>query len=214
VKKIILPILIICFSLLSTSAFAEKANNWVMLREAWANYVNYPSSDNAKNVSRLLPTKPHSRVDEETVNYIYDRDGNYRILERQIISSDPAAVELAFRLYTIADGAFAEDLDVYLGELIRINPNLFLEKLKQHRNIVVGFDGLLGNFGYVYVDKLKAHALETSLRIEALRSVNDKSLLSVRDECIQELNTQLIDQKRDMPVFKHNERKMIWKTVK
>ncbi|MGC2422957.1 MAG: hypothetical protein WA666_01225 [Nitrospirota bacterium] len=202
-KKIIL--LIICFSLLSTSAFADKANNWIMLRGAWTNYVNYPSSDNAKNVSRLLPAKPHSRVDKETLDYIYDRDGNYRILERQIISSDPAAVELAFRLYTIADGAFAEELDIFLGELVRINPKLFLKKLKEHRNIVGGgFDGLLGNFGYVYVDKLKAHALETSLRIEALRSVNDKSLLSVRDECIQELNRQLIEQKRDLPVIKNN----------
>jgi hypothetical protein len=56
--------------LLSTASFAEQTStsdvNWVSLKEAWANYINYPSSDNARRVSSLLPTEHHVPIVDET----------------------------------------------------------------------------------------------------------------------------------------------------
>jgi hypothetical protein len=187
-------IVFLLFLIFPNHSYADQPRNqkvdWVKLGAAWENYMDYPSSENADKVYNLLPAQGHfnytheHQEEDETSELIYS---NLKMLERQIYSSDRHAVKLGFRLFTIADGGFAEYLDDILGSLIRINPRLFLEELKENRDIIMGLDGLLGNFGDPYVDRMKAHDLEASLRVKALRSVKDKSLKSLRDECIRTL---------------------------
>jgi hypothetical protein len=108
------------------------------------------------------------------------------MLERQAISRDPYAVKLAFSLKTIADGAFVEDLDVMLGQLIRIDPSLFLRQLSQSQTANTRLNGVVGKLGEIYVDNSKAQLLDISKRIEALQQVSDPQLVTIRDNCVKE----------------------------
>ncbi len=90
--------------------------DWDGIHQAFAAYDEYPSSANAMKVMSLLPESDvkytNERKENEAIQFVYQNVG---MLERQVISRDPDAVKLAFKLRTIADGAFAEDLDIVLG---------------------------------------------------------------------------------------------------
>lgn len=161
--------------------------DWLKLKETWLAYLNYPSSENADKVSRQLPSQGHVKYtgatdEHDAVNFVYD---NLGMLSRQIYSGDRSAVRLGFRLFSVSDAAFSEELDIILGSLIRINPRLFLEVLNENQWALKNNQGLLVNFGGDYVDRPNADELEISLRIAALRSVDDPSLAPLRDECLQ-----------------------------
>lgn len=161
--------------------------DWTKLLKAWEEYVNYPSSENAKKVSRLLPDSGHveySHAEEIAIDTIFSA---FPILERQIYYSDREAVNLAFHLISISDGEVGETLDIILGALIRINARLFLQELLLNRPLVPELDGLVGNFGPIYTLTDEAYRLETNLRIEVLKKVKDSKLRKIRDECIKEL---------------------------
>jgi hypothetical protein len=87
----------------------------------------------------------------------------------------------------IADGTFAESLEIALGQLIRIDPTLFLRELKEAKDQIIGLGGLTGNYGDVFVDKIEAHRLETARRIDSLEGITDPALKEIRNECILEL---------------------------
>lgn len=172
-----------------TMAQSQRSTDWRGIQGAFTAYVEYPSGANAKKVVSLLPNGEHiqytnEKSEAEATEFVYQK---LNMLERQVISRDPDAVELAFRLKTIADGAFAEDLDIVLGQLIRIDPRLFLQQLKIALSGIGRLDALVGNYGDVYVDKFAAQRLETDRRTDALESVSDPALQAIRDECIGEL---------------------------
>lgn len=169
--------------------------DWDKVHQAWEAYLSYPSGEKAYKVAALLPGSvwhPGDQVDKEKFEGVFYRmEGTLGFLERQVYSSDQAAVRLAFRLYSIADGSFAEALDILLGALIRINPRLFLEELSNNRPLVLRLDSLVGNTGPEYVDRSQADRLEMSLRVRALERVKGRSLRKTRDECIRALEDQL-----------------------
>lgn len=164
--------------------------DWDKLLKAWENYLNYPSSENADKVSELLPDSGHVKYAgkhwEEVVDTIYK---DLYLLELQVYSSDRAAVRLTFKLYTIADGAFGEELGMILGALIRINSRLYLEEAQHNRNLLasMGLGLPTGSMGYWYIENDSAQCLEASLRIKALKNVQDSSLINIRNECIKQL---------------------------
>ena len=92
---------------------------------------------------------------------------------------------MAFRLYTISDGAFTEELDIILGVLINIDPKLFLLELKTHLHLVY-LSGLTCNFNYE--ENVAKSVIEADKRIKSLKSINDNELIETRDKCIKELN--------------------------
>ena len=168
--------------------------NWAALKSAFEEYANYPTGDNAKKAIDLLPSEHISYTgaedEDETIKFIYKR---YQLgmLERQVISGERQAVRLAYNLISIADGAFAEDLNIMLGQLIRINPTLFLEGLYEYQGLVERFDALAGNKGDVYVDRLKAQCYEMQLRIDSLSKVEAPHLKYVNNKCIEALSDSL-----------------------
>jgi hypothetical protein len=77
-----------------------------------------------------------------------------------------------------------------LGQLIRIDPTLFLRQLSQSRSGITRLGSVVGNLGQIYVDNSKAQLLEVSKRIEALQQVSDLQLVTIRDKCIKLLEAQ------------------------
>src|SRR5947209_7170819 len=99
---------------LPTVGQQKGAVDWVGIHETFAAYCEYPSSENAIKVISLVPERDHvtytgEKNENEATQFVYQ---NLGMLERQVISRDPNAIKLAFSLKAIADGAFAEDLDV------------------------------------------------------------------------------------------------------
>ena len=74
-----------------------------------------------------------------------------------------------------------------LGTLIRIDPQLFLEELKNAKPEVQRLSPLLANEGAVYVDRMRAQCLENQLRIASLEGVTESSLKNIRNICIEVL---------------------------
>ncbi len=196
----LIPSILFCSIFLFSSISNATSNdttpsvNWAALKSAFEEYANYPTGDNAKKATALLPSEHISYTGEEdedeTIKFIYER---YQLgmLERQVISGERQAVRLAYNLISIADGAFAEDLDIMLGQLIRINPTLFLEGLNEYQGLVERFDALAGNKGDVYVDRLKAQCYEMKLRIDSLSKVKEPHLKYVKNKCIEALRDSL-----------------------
>lgn len=151
--------------------------------QAWQRYVKSSSSANAHTVYDLLSSVDHHKFNIQTQLF----EENLSILERRVITSNRNSVRLAFLLFTVSDGDFSEELDIMLGKLIRLNPNLFLQELKAHREIVARIDALVGNFGPEFVDKEEDQKKEAELRIAALKSVRKKELADVKDECVRAL---------------------------
>jgi hypothetical protein len=162
--------MVILALLLSSAAFAQTP---------WETYLELPSSDNAARVLKTSYTDQASRVD-----HLFE---DLLLLEIQVISMDLEAVRLAFRLLTESDGHYGEMLDIMLGRLIRIDPELFLRELKDSGNKITRLDALVGNTGFPYVDRSRAREYETEKRIEALMTVIDPHLKVIRDKCVSEL---------------------------
>ena len=172
-----------------TAAHDNKPVDWARVRTAFSAYDELPSPQNVLRVIEVLPKHGHVRYtgtkeEEESLDLI---NSHLAMLQRQVLSRDPTAVDLAFRLKNVADGAFAEDLDVMLGQLIRIDPSLFLRSLKSAPHQLRTLSGLVGNFGDPYVDKPEAQAFEAEKRIRALQTVADPHLAGVREKCVEAL---------------------------
>lgn len=189
IKIILIVLVIFPIILLGDSEDSVPIVDWYKLDTIWQAYLDYPSSDNALKVYRLLPSSGHidytySQIETDVIDSILE---NIILLERQIYACDTNAIKVAFRLLSISDGAFTEVLCMILGNLIRINPQLFLKELADNPDWMVILGSLVGNFGDEYIDKMRARELEVSDRIKALQSVQDEELLMLREECIKAL---------------------------
>jgi len=169
----------------------EAKIDWERIKEAGEAYFACPSSENALKLYLSLPEEDigNRRSEGSKVRRFISDDKNLNILEKRIHESDRNAVKAAFRLFNISDGWFSHRLDWALGDLIRINTKLFLEELKNHRNItfVIRRGPPVYPVGDEYVDRFEARKSETKLRIKALESIKDKDLTEIRDECIENL---------------------------
>ncbi len=175
----------------------EAKIDWERIKEAGEAYFACPSSENALKLYLSLPEEDIGKRRSEgiklkVIEFISD-DKNLNILEKRIHESDRNAVKAAFRLFNISDGWFAHRLNKALGDLIRINTKLFLEELKNHRNIafVIRRGPPVYPVGDEYVDCDEARKSEIKLRIKAFESIEDKDLIEIRDECIKRLKEPL-----------------------
>jgi hypothetical protein len=110
------------------------------------------------------------------------------MLARQVEARDPSAVRLAFAAERyMGSGDIGERLDIMLGEVIRIDPRLFLNELQ--RSGYVPDAGLVGNTGEEYVDRQRADCRELQLRMAALERVTDSKLRAARQGAIQALKS-------------------------
>ena len=125
-----------------------EETNWKGVENALESYVKNPSSSNATIAANLLPSEhaPWGQYSPSSgaSKIIYGNVSRFEVLERQVNVGHPESVRLAFKLFSISDGAFTEDLIILLGHLIRKNTSLFLEELQ---NNPLANDYYLGFFG-------------------------------------------------------------------
>lgn len=173
-------------TLISLTNLAQP-DKWVDFEKTWDEYVRQATHENAVKVYEQLPDKALSKdFPAERLTYKIFENW-YQIVSKRIATGDKDVIRIGFRLLTIADGAFQEDLGMDLGKLIVINPKLFLQELKNHRHLIVSLDRVVGNFGEEYVDKNELQLKETEKRIKSLEKVSDSGLASTKAECLKEL---------------------------
>jgi len=143
----------------------------------WEAYLETPSAANARHVGAIAYAYGVESRWEEDID----------ILQDQVIAGDRAAVGLAFRALCSADGDLAETLCAIIGRSIRSHPALFLQALRVNSASLPLLPSLLGNLGEAYVDRPEAQAYERAARREALLSVKDPSLRSLRDQAVSAL---------------------------
>ena len=124
--------LFISFSL-SYSCIGQEMK-WIEFEKTLKIYISNPTHNNSIQVYNLLPIKS-SGGDYPSKNISDSISSTAVKLENLIIQGNKDAVRIGFKLFTIADGEFAEWLDWTLGKLIISNPILFLKELKNHRQI-------------------------------------------------------------------------------
>ena len=110
-------------TLISLTSLAQS-NKWTDFEKTWDKYIGQSTHENAVKVYQQLPDKALGKdlPDERLTNKIFE---NWDQISKRIATGDKDVLRIGFRLFTIADGAFQEDLGIDLGKLIVINPKLF-----------------------------------------------------------------------------------------
>jgi hypothetical protein len=167
-------------------------------------YIEYPSTENARLFCLSLPEQPlRGNFDVNRYHKLfYYVSNNLSVLARQVSVGDRDAVKLGFRLYNISDASFTESLNCIMGDLVRSHPQLFLEELKSSPNAEeikeVGYPVVQASLSFEG-QRPMAHRYELEMRIKALESVTDKSLVNLRDTCIKEIREYLATYYHDSP---------------
>jgi hypothetical protein len=187
--KIVLSILFL-FSIHTTNAQLQIpiSFSWNGLHQLLVQYERNPNKSNTMKVYNYLSfyTPSNKRTDTLGLHNTFESAwAQLGTIERQVFSGKRFAVKLCFKLFIIADGAFAEDLDIILTKLIKTNPRLFLQELKVHRQLF-GRGLIFQNFGPEFVDvEDEVRKKEINVHVRALKSIEDSALMEVRDEMIQ-----------------------------
>jgi hypothetical protein len=181
----------------------EQSVHWERVMKAAESYFASPSTENALRFYTALPQTevPSQDRDAAFSKVFYYISGNLPILEKQVLKADRNAVKAAIRLYTISDASFTEYQDRILGDLIRVNPRMFLEELRyfpwpkvssmdfkdwlKEGHIVCHGRALDADIN-PEMNGARARA-ELEMRIKALATVRDRGLRSLRDACIKGL---------------------------
>lgn len=182
------------FLILSLPLIAQADTPWQEIAKRISEYAAAPSPSTATAALNVIPktsvTFTNSPEENEANEVIY-ATGPMRVLEKHVLMKERASVALAFRMRHIADGAFLEDLDITLGKLIRVDPEMFLSELKRAHVSVRAMDGLVGNLGDEYVDQMERQCEEMALRRKALQSVAQSSLLQTREKALSALDEDM-----------------------
>lgn len=163
---------------------------WLEIAQRVSEYVANPSPATAITALNVIPETSvsftNSREESEANDAIY-APGPMHVFEQRVLMQERESVELAFRMRHIADGAFLEDLDIILGKLIRVDPEMFLSELQRAQVPLRAMDGLVGNLGDDYVDQKERECEEMRLRRLALERVSRPSLLQTKGRAITAL---------------------------
>jgi hypothetical protein len=171
--------------------------DWLALSRAWQAYRSTASASAAEQAYRLLPLKPltiggygHSEIVEQFY-------GSLNWLEPRVMAGDRWSTRIAFRFCALADAAFAEDLFALLGNMIRLQPQLFLEELEANRESVRRLDDIVLSYGVdEYANSSKPHEdylAELRSRLLALDrlKVANQRLRRLRDDCDRLLSDEI-----------------------
>lgn len=175
--------------------FSLPPSGWQALARALGQFRRTPSERNSAAVSNLLPTAGHLLYDNssEADKAYAQLEAALPTLETAVVSKNRSSVRLAFRLFAMADGHSAEQLDIMLGRLIRLDTVMFLDELGHaqppYPTEVLG--GLVGNLGEEFVDDMAAQCDEFRLRLKAIERIKNRRLAHWRATCSGELRRQL-----------------------
>ncbi len=169
------------------STYAYLDTELLLLR--FRAYQKNPSDRNAELLYEALPESGHAGLDNTGREIFGEIGDNLGTLEKQVLKGQRNSVKVAFRMFTISDGAFTEWLQIMLGKLITKNPEMFLEELKTHLHLCRELP--IYNLGPEFVDKLDERIDEYKLRINALETVSASDLADIKERCIELLEKRL-----------------------
>jgi hypothetical protein len=164
---------------------ASPAMDWKGLEEAWNAYYAAPSEAGAEKMLNLIPGSVKITDIKDGFLLINSISDHLGVLEGEIYTGNPNAIKLGFQLFTISYGSLEIALNKTIGNLIAFNPRLFLEELAAHRGLFLSLDPIVGSFLGETPNDPVAQDLDRKMRIKSLESVEDKSLKSLRNECIK-----------------------------
>ena len=175
----------------------EQIIDWDKIKSSFDTYLEYPSPENAKAFLDTLPKDKteNEKGDGSKVLYYIFTFRNYAVLKNEIWAGDRCSTEAAFRLINVADGAYAETLDMTLGALVRINPSLFLEVLYEYKDLwLFKYNGYpVYGVGPGHDERTKASIYEYRMRIKALESVKDPIYSEIIKACVRQLDEAIKD---------------------
>lgn len=146
-------------------------------------FLDYPSLENARALRNTIPKSPAVPI---TAYSPIDLEDDYWILENEAFAGNRYAVEVICRLLRFRDGIAGIIYEATLGNLIRINPRLYLQVVKEYQEQPHVFESARG-YGLEYYPFEHAIACIYEARIQALQSVEDPDLLEIRDASIRYL---------------------------
>ena len=168
--------------------------DWKSLNKSWDAYIEYPSSENLKKVFILLPyLKWRKYIDQLSIisfgsDIAKDKIIKYLwLLEKEAYSGNVWAVKVLHKIVTIYTGWNKRHVVSILGNLIRINPSIFLEEMSQQMENIdtEDFHSILCYLDTVYyTDKIRARYREIDLRIKSLENVRNDLLITVKAKCL------------------------------
>jgi hypothetical protein len=143
-------------------------------------------------------------------------DNRYLIIATEMLNRDIYAARSAIRLLDFVDNGWQKPHSLTtraagwvgesLGQLIRVNPTHFLRACYEEReNPYLKEKGFPVGFIPSIMSKKTRASYELEMRREALRSVEDAELRSVRDECIGAIDRELEKYGSDSPGFMEQE---------
>ena len=174
-------------------AFAQGESrhsaDWGRWARAFSTYAAKPSASNADALREALA--PSARNDTLGVPPSYDSLSAWlTVLDRRVKSRDTVAVGLAFAIEPwLGSGEVSEALEIMLGQLIRIDPRLFLTALRTQAQLQSNVSIPGANLGPDFVDRMQAECRELRTRIRSLETVNDSALAVVKRRALARLAT-------------------------
>jgi hypothetical protein len=195
---------IICWPLFSILGWAQSSispPDWDEILKAGRTYFSDPTSENALELYKALPETQvrGDRDGKEFRDVFYFFDAHLDLIRHQVLLADRNAVKVAVRLWTISDGAFSEVLSEVLGDLIQVDPKMFIEEIREFPwpKDYGDFDewlsqgNILCDAGIEVSEEIRRKKLES--RIRALETVTDSRLAKVRDHYISIIIRHLRD---------------------
>jgi len=161
-------------------------------------FLNNPTAENFQIIKETIyPIL--SKDDQENMSLVnkllfycvIEKERSW-IIEYEIFTGNRFMALFARRLLDFSDGASTKALLEIFGELIRVNPELFLTIFKEDINkpfLEWAVTCSVFTFGTETYEKYERYNLIK--RIEALKSVTDPELRRVRDYCIRILENEL-----------------------
>ena len=182
----------------------RKKYDWDKIGKVWSEFYYLPTEESLKKLDILLPSINYYRMPfDESNSYFLNYSEKIEnsilnhiwMLEKEVFSGNLNAFLVCLKLKNISSHTECEP-NLYekciniIGDLVRINPRLFLLGLKKGGISQREYVLVLGGMDTIrYTDREKAILRETILRIEAIESVKDEGLREIKKQCLEWLRS-------------------------
>lgn len=132
---------------------------------------------------------------QQAIDPVADMPATFR---EMVLSGHPLALEIAFEMLSVSDGADAAVFSQLLGNTVVSNPEAFLHALTQYLPSVDRLDALLGDLDGEYIDNLQASTRELEDRYYALRNVDSETYSEAREQALLVLGRMILQNRERM----------------
>jgi len=158
--------------------------DWGALDRAFSAYVKQPSATRARRVTHLLPPGYVVRTTGVFNVEIAERiSGQLDTLDAMTKRANPDAIDVAFALIAISDGAFTEELLTMIASSVDADPAAFLAALKRNADRPFAACDLALDVGLDYVDDSSGEMARLKQRLEKVERVN-RPELEEQKQCV------------------------------